>query len=101
MQKQLVAQQSDQMQVQWAHEEHKVRYSPNSPARAVIDFQDPLYADASIFVSRLLPVARVQEFAMDEEQIRELKGKLAERQTALDACLKGTGKVRTTPTSKA
>ena len=25
MQKQLVAQQSDQMQVQWAHEEHKVR----------------------------------------------------------------------------
>jgi len=31
---------------------------------------------------------------MDEEQIRELKGKLAEKQTALDTCLKGTGKVR-------
>ncbi len=30
---------------------------------------------------------------MDEEQIRELKGKLAEKQTALDTCLKGTGKV--------
>ena len=30
---------------------------------------------------------------MDEEQIRELKVKLAEKQTALDTCLKGTGKV--------
>ncbi len=41
-----------------------------------------------------MPGARLQEFAMDEEQIRELKGKLAEKQTALDTCLKGTGKVR-------
>ena len=44
--------------------------------------------------SGLMPNARVQEFAMDEEQIRELKGKLAEKQTALDTCLKGSGTVR-------
>ena len=35
MQKQLVAQQSDQMQVQWAHEEHKVRCVRIYPWRAV------------------------------------------------------------------
>ncbi len=31
---------------------------------------------------------------MDEETIRELKGKLAEMQTALDTCMQTKGKVR-------
>ena len=43
MQKQLVAQQSDQMQVQWAHEEHKVRYMKALLSVRSVTSADPVH----------------------------------------------------------